>query len=126
MHATGVVLMDYSTKLITSVLVDKFFGQYGYDYVTAGRKCVSLFTQRGWTMIINDDLISWVLMLMSAIVGGLTGCVGMLLAYLVPSWVEGFGDDPYVASFFIPFLVGTAMSHVVVSFAFVQTLNLAH
>jgi hypothetical protein len=46
-HATGVVLMDYSTKLITSVLVDKFFGQYGYDYVTAGRKCVSLFTQRG-------------------------------------------------------------------------------
>lgn len=92
-----------------------YVGLYGYDFVTGGRKVLQLFQDRGWTAIINDNLVYRVLMLMCLVVGGLTGCAGMLLAYLLPAWVDTFGDDKYVFAFFLPFLVGTAMAHVVVS-----------
>lgn len=90
-----------------------YIGLYGYDYITAGKRVVELFRQRGWDTIINDQLIYRVLTMISFVVGGLTGCAGMLLASAVPSWVEVFGDSKHLAAFLLPFLIGTAMANVV-------------
>lgn len=75
---------------------------------------MQLFSERGWTTIINDQLIYRVLNLVTLVVAGLSGCVGVLLAYLIPSWVESLDEARYVAAFLLPFLIGAALAHVVV------------
>jgi Plasma-membrane choline transporter len=57
-----------------------YVGLYGYDYLTAGSKVITLFADRGWTTIINDHLVSSVLSLVSVMIGVGAGCVGLLLA----------------------------------------------
>ena len=47
-----------------------YIGLYGYDYLTAGNKVVTLFAERGWTAIMNDQLVSSVLTLVSTTIGG--------------------------------------------------------
>ncbi|CAB9508728.1 Protein PNS1 [Seminavis robusta] len=90
-----------------------YVGLYGYDYVTAGKRVLELFRERGWDTIINDQLVYRVLTLMSFVVGGLTGIAGMIIASMAPSWMEAFGDDRYSAAFLLPFLIGTGVAHVV-------------
>ena len=91
-----------------------YIGLYGYDYLTAGKKVMELFMNRGWTNLINDNLVYRTLALINFVVGALTGCTGILVAFLIPSWVDAFGDSPYIASFLLSFLIGISMSHVVV------------
>jgi len=92
-----------------------YIGLYGYDYLTAGKKVMQLFANRGWTTIINDQLVYRVLNLMTLVVAGLTGCVGMLIAYCIPGWVDSLGDSRYIVAFLLPFVIGAALAHVVVS-----------
>jgi hypothetical protein len=92
-----------------------YVGLYGYDYLTAGKKTMQLFAERGWTAIINDNLVLRVLSLVSLVIGALTGCVGLLLASAVPMWVEGFGGASIIVAFFIPALLGTAMAYILMS-----------
>ena len=35
-----------------------FVALYGKDFRTAGREVQAMFDQRGWTAVINDDLVS--------------------------------------------------------------------
>ncbi|GKY95568.1 hypothetical protein MPSEU_000518200 [Mayamaea pseudoterrestris] len=63
-----------------------YVGLYGYDYMTAGKKTADLFAARGWTLILNDDLVGRVLMLLNFVIGILTGAFGMYLAAKHPSW----------------------------------------
>jgi len=63
-------LMDYFNKWAFI-----YVGLYGYHYVEAGKKASKLFQQRGWTVIINDDLIGSALGLMSLTIGLLCGIV---------------------------------------------------
>lgn len=88
---------------------------YGYDYLTAGQKVMNLLRQKGWTAIINDDLIVRVLGLLSLVIGGITGCLGMALANLKPTWVEEFGTSSTAISFLVPFLIGTSVSYILLS-----------
>ena len=75
---------------------------------------MELFRARGWTTIINDNLVYRTLMMMNLVVGGLTGCAGMLVAFLT-GWAKEFGDSQYLVAFIVTFLIGLAMANVVVS-----------
>jgi hypothetical protein len=57
-----------------------YVGLYGFGYLEAGRNVIQLFEQKGWTVIISDDLCDRVLFLISAGVGLLSGLVGLALA----------------------------------------------
>ena len=56
-----------------------YVGLYGYGLVDAGHNATVLFEKRGWTTIFSDDLVANVLLMFSVVVGGVTGCFGMLL-----------------------------------------------
>lgn len=97
-----------------------YIGLYGYSYMEAGHKVMSLFAQRGWTTIINDDLITNTLTLMSLVIGCLTGCVGLAVAALHKSWVAEFPEKqsllvPFLSSFLVGILIASILMSVVSS-----------
>jgi hypothetical protein len=57
-----------------------YVGLYGFGYLEAGRNVIQLFEQKGWTVIISDDLCDRVLFMVSVGVGLLTGLIGLALA----------------------------------------------
>lgn len=71
--------------------------------------------ERGWTAIINDDLVSGVCGLVSLAIGLVTGCIGLLLGQLNSSWVEELGSSAAAVSFLMPFLIGTAVAYILMS-----------
>lgn len=89
-----------------------YIGLYGYDYLTAGKKVIELFKNRGWETIIADNIILRTFFFINFVVGALTGCVGLTLGYLFPSWVGAFGKNSVVMSFTLPFLIGISLSNV--------------
>ena len=48
-----------------------YVGIYGYDFITSGKAVMALFTNRGWTAVINDDLASTALGLSALCIGTL-------------------------------------------------------
>lgn len=76
---------------------------------------MTLFTERGWSVIINDHLVLRVLGLMSCVIGILTGCMGLVIASAKPSWVDEFGSGATVVAFFIPFMIGTSLAYILMS-----------
>ena len=89
--------------------------QYGYSYLEAGKSVMILFKQKGWSVIISDNLISNVLSLFCLIIGGLTGCVGLITKEINPSWFDGFGDAAIGVAFGFSFLVGIVISAILLS-----------
>ncbi len=67
-----------------------YVGMYGYSYLEAGKNVMTLFKQKGWSIIISDNLISNVLSLFCLIIGGLTGCIGLIMNETNPEWFEGY------------------------------------
>lgn len=92
-----------------------YIGLYGYDYLTAGNKVITLFAERGWTAIMNDQLVSSVLTLVSTMIGIGAGCVGLLLSLAHPAWVKGFGDYAPIVAFLVPAIIGIAMALILTS-----------
>jgi len=76
---------------------------------------MNLFMERGWTVIIQDDLAMRVLRLMGLVIGLMTGATGLLLASAFPSWVEEFGSASTVVAFWLPFVVGSAIALILLS-----------
>jgi hypothetical protein len=98
-----------------------YVGLYGYDYVTAGRKVITLFQERGWTTIISDNLVARVLVLVCMAIGAVTGLVGMLL-HSVTGWATAsLGEDANVAVFFICFLIGISLSTITLGVVYSAT-----
>ena len=109
-------------------------GLYGYDYLTAGQKVITLFQERGWTNIIQDDLILRCLQFATAALGCLTGVLAMVLANAHPAWMADTwrysdetttenGDDSsssaghvtrtaWTVLFVVGFAMGTAVGHL--------------
>jgi len=54
-------------------------GIYGYSYLDSGRKVMELFRARGWTAIITNDLVGYVLSFTATVVGILTGLCGLII-----------------------------------------------
>ena len=65
-----------------------YVGLYGLPYIEAGRNVIQLFQNKGWTVIISDDLCDRVLFLVSLGVGCLTGLIGLALAAANPNLLE--------------------------------------
>ncbi|KAL7555376.1 hypothetical protein ACA910_022362 [Epithemia clementina (nom. ined.)] len=91
-----------------------YVGLYGYNYLDSGRKVVTLFRERGWTTIINDQLVVRALFLVSLVIGALTGCLGLAFAGFT-NWMSDFGAAATPLAFFIPFVCGLALSMIFLS-----------
>lgn len=81
-----------------------YVGLYGYSYLEAGRNVITLFQNRGWEAIIADDLVGNTMFLVSVIVGGLTGCVGLIVQATSGFFdtADEAGNDQAVAFLYVP------------------------
>ena len=57
---------------------------YGMDFVSASRSVVKMFSERGWTALVNDDIVDAVLAL-----GNVIG--GVLMMYVAYGYAQGVG-----------------------------------
>eukprot|EP00804_Cyclotella_cryptica_P027864 CCRYP_003782-RB/>CCRYP_003782-RB protein AED:0.24 eAED:0.24 QI:507/1/1/1/0.8/0.66/6/419/513 len=94
-----------------------YVGMYGYSYLEAGKNVMTLFKQKGWTVIINDDLISNTLSLFNLVVGALVGAFGLAMYEANPEWLASIDDQTAAqgAAFGFPFLIGIVVSAVMFS-----------
>jgi len=83
-----------------------YVGLYGYDYWTAGKQVSTLFQARGWSVIINDHLISRSLSMMSLLIGLVTGLVGVLLGLIFLGPLEA------IPAFFLGAVLGGASCQI--------------
>jgi hypothetical protein len=77
-----------------------YVGLYGYDYWTAGKQVTTLFQQRGWSMIVNDQLVGRSLAMMSVLIAFITGVIGVLVGFFF------FGPLGAGFSFMVGFVLG--------------------
>ena len=93
-----------------------YVGLYGYSYLESGEKVMTLFDQRGWTAIVNDQLVARVLAWMALLIGGLNGLGGWLLIQAYPSMLglASPNASSWVA-FITGFLIGAGVSNILVS-----------
>eukprot|EP00551_Chaetoceros_affinis_P003849 CAMPEP_0203633670 /NCGR_PEP_ID=MMETSP0088-20131115/764_1 /ASSEMBLY_ACC=CAM_ASM_001087 /TAXON_ID=426623 /ORGANISM="Chaetoceros affinis, Strain CCMP159" /LENGTH=499 /DNA_ID=CAMNT_0050487063 /DNA_START=19 /DNA_END=1518 /DNA_ORIENTATION=- len=81
-----------------------YVGVYGYPFLTAGEKVMTLFQERGWTVVINDNLVRNALSLLSLVIALLSGVTSLLVS---PN------NEPI--TFVAGFLVGLLLSSTVMS-----------
>lgn len=91
-----------------------YVGLYGYSYLEAGKNVITLFKNRGWEAIIADDLVGNTLFLVSVIVGGLSGIVGLLLDVTTDYFETAPGNTRLVA-FLLGFVVGFVLCSIILS-----------
>ena len=53
---------------------------------------MTLFKAKGWTVIVNDNLISNALALFNLVVGACVGLFGLLMYDANPEWFDSFSD----------------------------------
>lgn len=85
-----------------------------YPYLQAGKQVFTLFRNRGWEAIIADDLVQNVLLLISLIVGGIVGSIGLVLE-ATADWFDNAGGDSRVIAFIFGFIIGFIISSVALS-----------
>jgi len=96
-----------------------FVALYGKDFRTAGREVQAMFDQRGWTAVINDDLVSKTLGVANLGVGAVTGFAGGLSMYLGYAGSEAVNlhwvGAVALLSFFVGMLLAFTVSGVITS-----------
>ena len=88
-----------------------YIGLYGMSYIEAGRNVLHLFEQKGWTVIITDDLADNVLFMMSVGIALFCGLVGWIWGTTDPNLLVGW-DDSAGPAFMIAFIVGLLLSSI--------------
>lgn len=91
-----------------------YVGIYNYNYLDAGNIAQDLFHKRGWKKIIRDDILPNVLLLISLIIGGVVGCVAVLIEYLESTRLYTL-NRPSLVAYIIGTLVGVVLSNVLFS-----------
>jgi len=96
-----------------------FVGMYGYSYIESGRKVMELFRARGWTAIITDDLVGYVLNVTAVTVAIVSGLIALAIEAWTPSGYL-FGDDMEGAgagwaAFFVGVIIGLFVSSVMMN-----------
>lgn len=91
-----------------------YVGLYGMSYLKAGKSVFELFHNRGWEAVIADDLVGNTLFLVSVIVGGVMGAVGLIIEASSDLFDEAGGDSEIV-SFVLGFLVGLIITSILLS-----------
>mmetsp|Transcript_24754 Transcript_24754/g.53400 ORF Transcript_24754/g.53400 Transcript_24754/m.53400 type:complete len:858 (+) Transcript_24754:443-3016(+) len=91
-----------------------YVGLYGYKFWDSGSKASQLFEARGWTHVVSDDLIMTVMTMTSLIIGGSTGCLGIIVEE-----VDGYSftslHQPITTAFLIGSFVGYFLSSAFLS-----------
>lgn len=87
-----------------------YVGVYGYPFMTAGKKVMTLFKERGWTVVINDNLISNALGLMCFVIALLSGLVP--LAFIVDE-EGGFKAAIFSIGFFVALLLSMTIMSII-------------
>jgi hypothetical protein len=81
---------DLSSNPNTNNIIDfvptVYIGLYGYDYWTAGHKVYQLFAARGWSVILNDHLVSRSLRMMKLVIGISSGSLTTILGLAWFGW----------------------------------------
>jgi Plasma-membrane choline transporter len=72
-----------------------YVGIYGFSYLDSGKRAMTLFQERGWSAIITDNLVGYVLGFISFTVGVLSGAAAVGIDALVSSLLH----DPKYDSF---------------------------
>lgn len=89
---------------------------YGFSYLEAGRNVIQLFQNKGWTVIISDDLCDNVLFMVSVAVGLASGLVGLVLGSMDPNMFVSLGyDHAGGPAFLVGTLTGFLLSSVMMS-----------
>lgn len=97
-----------------------YVGVYGYPYVEAGKKVMTLFSERGWTVVINDNLVSGALGLMSFTIAILISASSTALIFARDEWGIMFTlifALAFVLSLTMMSAIDSAVSTVIVCFA---------
>lgn len=74
-------------------------GIYGFSYLEAGRNVVQLFENKGWSVIITDDLCDRALFMVSLSVGFVTGLITWAIAAADQSLLGDLGDGAGLGGF---------------------------
>lgn len=92
-----------------------YVGIYGMSYCESGKSVMQLFSSRGWEAIIADDLVGNTLLLVSVIVGALTGSFTIILE-MSSGWIDenNPGNTAYVA-FILGFVMGLVLCSTLMS-----------
>jgi len=104
-----------------------YVGVYGKSYCGSGKEVADLFRTRGWSTIINDDLVSLTLAIGALAVGAISGGIGFLIHYASTTGSSVTGSDAIAGvaamcmGFFIAFcctaVLTAAVTTVFVCFA---------
>jgi len=70
---------------------------YGYNYFEAGNIANSLIFIRGWKDIIGDELLANVLLAVSLVIGGVVGCMAVIIEDLENSSLSTLNHPSLVA-----------------------------
>lgn len=90
-----------------------YVGLYGMSYIKSGKAVFELFQNRGWEAIIADDLVGNALMLISLLVGGVMGCVGLLIVKFQEDWFSDAGGTNHsLVGFLLGFLFGLVITSI--------------
>jgi hypothetical protein len=74
-----------------------FVGIYGFSYLESGRSVIELFRARGWTSIVTNNLVGYVLGFVTFTVGLLTGIVGIATEFFVSKYFHDTIHSDYVS-----------------------------
>jgi len=91
-----------------------YVGIYGYGYCEAGKNVMTLFSGRGWDVIIADDLVDKCLGLVNLLLAGMIGSIGLLLESTT-TWFDEFKDASQIVAFVLAFLIGLVISSISLS-----------
>uniref|UniRef100_A0A7S1CX49 Choline transporter-like protein n=1 Tax=Cyclophora tenuis TaxID=216820 RepID=A0A7S1CX49_CYCTE len=93
-----------------------YVGLYGYSYLEAGEKVMKLFTERGWGTIINDRLVTRVLVWMALLIGAMNGLFGWILVRSYPGLLAGMTQNTAAwIAFSTGFLIGTGVANILMT-----------
>jgi Plasma-membrane choline transporter len=83
-------------------------------YLKAGKSVFELFHNRGWEAVIADDLVGNTLFLISVIIGGVMGGIGLIIETTSDLFEEA-GGDAQVVSFVLGFVIGLVITSILMS-----------
>lgn len=94
-----------------------FVGIYGYSYLESGRRVMELFRARGWTSIVTNGLVGYVLSFVTFTMGIITGVAALIVEYFA---TQSLGDPN---SEFDSHLFGPVQGWRYITFGYVLRLH---
>ena len=84
------------------------------SYLKAGKSVFELFANRGWEAVIADDLVGNTLFLVSVVVGGIMGAIGIIIE-MSSDLLDDAGGNSKGIAFGLGFIVGLLITSILMS-----------